>query len=113
MLREFGSSDLIGGQVGYRASRVVDNNLHSVVKTEEYISTVWMENRVTTACKFGLTPIYDEFNRSRPEANNILLGIFEARVTPLELKGRVYGNQDFRISYLVSANIGLSSSRLR
>ena len=50
---EFGSSDLIGGQLGYRASRVVDNNLHSVVKTEEHVSKVWMDNCVTTACKFG------------------------------------------------------------
>jgi len=92
---------------------VVNNYIHFVVKTEEPVSTVWMDNRVATACKFGLTPIYDEFNRSRPEANNVLLGIFEERVSPLELKGRVYGNQDFRISCLVSASSGFSSSRLR
>ena len=59
-----------------------------MVKTAEHVSTVWMENRVTTACKFGLTPIYNEFNRSRPEANNVLLGIFEERVSPLEWKGK-------------------------
>jgi nitric oxide reductase NorQ protein len=80
---EFGSSDLIGGQLGYRASRVVDNFIHSVVKTEENVSKVWMDNRITTACKFGLTLIYDEFNRSRPEANNVLLGILEERLLEL------------------------------
>jgi nitric oxide reductase NorQ protein len=80
---EFGSSDLIGGQLGYRASRVVDNYIHSVVKTEENVSKVWMDNRITTACKFGLTLIYDEFNRSRPEANNVLLGILEERLLEL------------------------------
>ena len=80
---EFGSSDLIGGQLGYRASRVVDNYIHSVVKTEENVSKVWMDNRITTACKYGLTLIYDEFNRSRPEANNVLLGILEERLLEL------------------------------
>jgi nitric oxide reductase NorQ protein len=80
---EFGSSDLIGGQLGYRASRVVDNFIHSVVKTEENVSKVWMDNRITTACKFGLTLIYDEFNRSRPEANNVLLGVLEERLLEL------------------------------
>jgi gas vesicle protein GvpN len=80
---EFGSSDLIGGQLGYRSSRLVDNYIHSVVKTEENVSKVWMDNRVTTACKLGLTLIYDEFNRSRPEANNVLLGVLEERMLDL------------------------------
>lgn len=80
---EFGSSDLIGGQLGYRATRVVDNFIHSVVKTEENVSKVWMDNRITTACKFGFTLIYDEFNRSRPEANNVLLGVLEERLLEL------------------------------
>lgn len=77
---EFGSSDLIGGQTGYRATRVIDNFIHSVMKTEENVSKVWVDNRITTACKLGLTLIYDEFNRSRPEANNVLLGILEERL---------------------------------
>ncbi len=80
---EFGSSDLIGGQLGYRATRVVDNYIHSVVKTEENVSRLWVDNRITTACKFGFTLIYDEFNRSRPEANNVLLGVLEERLLEL------------------------------
>lgn len=80
---EFGSSDLIGAQLGYRASRVVDNYIHSVLKTEENVSKTWMDNRVTTACKHGMTLIYDEFNRSRPEANNVLLGILGERLLEL------------------------------
>ncbi len=31
---EFASSDLIGGEHGYRMSRVMDNFIHSVLKTE-------------------------------------------------------------------------------
>lgn len=77
---EFGSSDLVGGQLGFRSTRVVDNFIHSVVKTEENFSKTWVDHRLTTACKYGLTVIYDEFNRSRPEANNVLLSILEERL---------------------------------
>ena len=82
---EFGSSDLIGGQLGYRSTRVVDNFIHSVMKTEENVSKTWVDHRLTNACKYGFTVIYDEFNRSRPEANNVLLGVLEERL--LELPG--------------------------
>ncbi len=77
---EFGGSDLIGKDVGYRKSKLIDNFIHSVVKTEENLSALWMDNRLTTACRRGYTLIYDEFNRSRPEANNVLLGVLEERV---------------------------------
>ena len=80
---EFGTSDLVGGQNGYRTTKVVDNFIHSVLKQEENFSKVWVDNRLTTACKFGFTLIYDEFNRSRPEANNVLLSILEERLLEL------------------------------
>ncbi|MBI2317281.1 MAG: AAA family ATPase [Betaproteobacteria bacterium] len=38
---------------------------------------------LTTACKYGFTLIYDEFTRSRPEANNVLLSILEERLLEL------------------------------
>ena len=85
---EFGSSDLVGGQLGYRSTRVVDNFIHSVVKTEENVSKTWVDHRLTNACKYGFTVIYDEFNRSRPEANNVLLGILEERLLEMPA-GRV------------------------
>lgn len=72
---EFGSSDLVGSDRGYRKSKLVDNFIHSVLKTEEQMSTLWVDNRLTTACQNGNTMIYDEFTRSRPEANNPLLSI--------------------------------------
>ena len=77
---EFGSSDLIGGQTGYRSTKVIDNYIHSVLKQEESVSKQWVDNRLTTACKYGFTLIYDEFTRSRPEANNVLLSILEERL---------------------------------
>ena len=80
---EFGSSDLIGGQTGYRSTKIVDNYISSVVKQQETVSKQWGDNRLTTACKFGFTLIYDEFTRSRPEANNVLLSILEERLLEL------------------------------
>jgi nitric oxide reductase NorQ protein len=80
---EFGSSDLIGKDAGYRKSKVVDNYIHSVLKTEENMNTMWVDNRLTTACQKGHTLIYDEFNRSRPEANNALLSVLEERILNL------------------------------
>jgi gas vesicle protein GvpN len=47
------------------------------------MDTVWVDNRLTTACQHGYTLIYDEFNRSRPEANNALLSVLEERILNL------------------------------
>lgn len=80
---EFGSSDLIGRDAGYKKSRLVDNYIHSVVKTEEEMRSLWVDNRLTTACRDGYTLIYDEFTRSRPEANNVLLSILEEKILNL------------------------------
>ena len=80
---EFGSSDLIGKDSGFRKSKLIDNYIHSVVKTEESLSTLWEDQRLTTACLNGYTLIYDEFNRSRPEANNVLLSILEGKILNL------------------------------
>jgi nitric oxide reductase NorQ protein len=80
---ELGSSDLIGSDYGYRKSKLIDNFIHSVVKTEETMNTLWADNRLTLACKNGDTLVYDEFTRSRPEANNALLSVLEERLLTL------------------------------
>ena len=80
---EFGTSDLIGDHTGYHKSKLVDNFIHSVLKTEENVSQRWVDNRLTTACKEGLTLVYDEFNRSRPAANNALLSVLEEGILTL------------------------------
>ncbi|MEK6766722.1 MAG: gas vesicle protein GvpN [Planctomycetota bacterium] len=77
---EYGSSDLVGADYGYRKSKVIDNYISSVMKTEENMMSQWVDNRLTTACKYGFTLVYDEFTRSRPEANNILLTILEEKL---------------------------------
>ena len=80
---EFVSSDLVGGNQGYHRSRLVDNYIHSVLKTEDDMKKQWVDNRLTTACRNGMTLVYDEFTRSRPEANNVLLSVLEERVLDL------------------------------
>lgn len=88
---EFGSSDLTGRDGGYRKRRLVDNFIHSVLKTEEEMRSLWVDSRLTTACQRGDTLIYDEFNRSRPEANNVLLTILSEKILNLP-KLRVSGD---------------------
>lgn len=80
---ELVGSDLVGRGTGYHRSRLVDNYIHSVIKTEEELTTTWVDNRLTTACQHGHTLIYDEFNRSRPEANNALLSVLSEGILNL------------------------------
>ena len=80
---EFSSSDLIGGEYGYHMKKVIDNFIHSVLKTEEDVQKRWVDNRLTVACKYGFTLIYDEFTRSRPEANNTLLSVLQEKMLDL------------------------------
>lgn len=91
---EYGSSDLVGGEYGYHKKKIIDNFIHSVLKTEESARTYWVDNRLTHACRNGFTFIYDEFSRSRPEANNILLSVLEERLLPLPQK-RDEAEEDF------------------
>ena len=89
---EFSTSDLVGGESGFRSRKVVDNYIHTVLKTEEDMSKRWMDNRLTIACRNGFTLIYDEFTRSRPEANNVLLSVLQERMLDLPALNRRDGN---------------------
>ncbi|MBI2866094.1 MAG: gas vesicle protein GvpN [Chloroflexi bacterium] len=80
---EFSTSDLVGAEHGFTVRRVLDNYIQSVLKTEEDMTNRWTDNRLTMACRYGLTLIYDEFTRSRPEANNVLLSVLQEKVLEL------------------------------
>ncbi|MDD3978388.1 MAG: gas vesicle protein GvpN, partial [Methanomicrobium sp.] len=80
---EFTTSDLVGGEYGYRMRKVVDRFVSRVLKTEEDMVKRWVDNRLTVACKNGFTMVYDEFTRSRPEANNVLLSILQEKIMDL------------------------------
>jgi len=96
---EFSTSDLVGGEYGYRTKKVIDNFIHSVLKTEEDMSRKWVDNRLTVACKYGFTLIYDEFTRSRPEANNALLAVLQEKMLDIpaakEREGYLRVHPDF------------------
>jgi gas vesicle protein GvpN len=80
---EFKTSDLIGNQSGYTRKKVVDNFIHSVMKVEDELRHNWIDSRLTLACREGFTLVYDEFNRSRPEVNNVLLSALEEKLLVL------------------------------
>ncbi len=80
---ELTTSSLVGGEYGYRAKKLIDNFVHTVLKVEEDVTRKWVDDRITVACKHGFTLIYDEFTRSRPETNNVLLSILEEKTLDL------------------------------
>jgi gas vesicle protein GvpN len=80
---EFTTSDLVGGEHGYHLRKVIDRYVSRVLKVEADMAKRWVDNRLTVACKYGFTLVYDEFTRSRPEANNILLSILQERMMDL------------------------------
>jgi gas vesicle protein GvpN len=94
---EFTTADLVGGEHGYRVRKVVDRFISRVLKTEEDMQKHWVDNRLTVACKNGFTLIYDEFTRSRPEANNILLSILQEKMMDMPI-GRGNGEPYLRVS---------------
>ncbi|MBD2663693.1 gas vesicle protein GvpN [Richelia sinica] len=80
---EFKSSDLIGSESGYTHKKLLDNYIHNVVKMEDEFRQNWVDSRLTLACREGFTLVYDEFNRSRPEVNNVLLSALEEKILSL------------------------------
>ena len=43
----------MGQDSGYRKHKVIDNYIHSVVKTEEEMKSLWLENRLTIPARTG------------------------------------------------------------
>ena len=100
---EMSTSDLVGRQSSYQYRKVVDRFIHSVLKYEETANQHWADHRLTTACREGCTLIYDEFTRSRPEANNILLGVLEERLLVMPAANQkdeyIKVHPDFRVIF--------------
>ncbi|MFH1713132.1 MAG: gas vesicle protein GvpN, partial [Candidatus Jacksonbacteria bacterium] len=104
---QLGTNDLVGGEHGYRYRRLVDNFISRVMKTEESMDKRWADSRLTIACKYGYTLLYDEFTRSRPEANNILLSVLQEKVMDLPLARGVeqaYLKVDPRFTAIFTSN---------
>lgn len=80
---EYKSSDLVGNNYGIHKKKVFDNYIHNVWKAEESVNQIWHDGKLTKACRLGYTFIYDEFNRSRPETNNVLLSVLQEGILDL------------------------------
>jgi gas vesicle protein GvpN len=80
---EYKPSDLVGGNSGVRRKKLLDNYVHSVWKAEESMDSVWYDGRITHACRNGYTFVYDDFTRSRPETNNVLLSVLQEKTLDL------------------------------
>lgn len=100
---DYSHTDLIGSMTGYKKQIVRDNYVHSVMKSTDVFTMNWVDGAITKACKNGYTLIYDEFTRSRPEANNALLSVLEEKVLYLPYVAKSNNEQevhpDFRVIF--------------
>lgn len=92
---ELDSGDIVGGPSGYSHTLYIDNFVHSVLKRKEEWERQWIVGRLTMACREGMTLVYDEFTRSHPEVNNVLLSVLEEGV--LQLPGVKAGEKYVRV----------------
>jgi gas vesicle protein GvpN len=93
---QMGTADLVGKESGFKRNYSRDQFIHNVVKVEEESKPLWVGRALTEACEKGYTVVYDEFTRSRPEANNVLLSVLEEGILPLRGM-HILVHADFRI----------------
>ena len=99
---QINDDNLIGGYSGLKKYFMEDNFISSVYKKEEFIRKDWRDGRLLTACREGSTVIYDEFTRTPPEVNNVLLSIIEEKVVDIPygiFSEYIRVNPDFRIIF--------------
>lgn len=80
------TNDLIGEYGEKERISERDQYIHNVVKSKDIVRDRWVDNPLTTAVKKGATLVYNEFSRTKPVANNVLLSVFEEGI--LELPGK-------------------------
>jgi gas vesicle protein GvpN len=80
------TSDLVGEYGEEERISERDQYIHNVVKSKDIVRDRWVDNPLTIAVREGATLVYNEFSRTKPVANNVLLSVFEEGV--LELPGK-------------------------
>lgn len=80
------TSDLVGEYAEKEKISERDQYIHNVIKSKDIIRDRWVDNPLTVAVREGATLVYNEFSRTKPVANNVLLSVFEEGV--LELPGK-------------------------
>ncbi|MEO0456989.1 MAG: gas vesicle protein GvpN [Cyanobacteria bacterium P01_A01_bin.114] len=98
---DFKAADLIGHAAGCAHEKVIGKDLHPLVTND--LSKCWVDSQLNQACREGFTLVYDEFNRSRPEVNNLFLSALEERLLVLPPNGYrqdyVRVSPDFRVIF--------------
>ena len=77
------TTDLIGGYSQVETNSIRDKYIHNVFKDKDILKAEWVDNPLTLACKYGYTLVYNEFSRSKPAANNVMLSIFSEGILEL------------------------------
>ena len=83
---DLSTSDLIGEYGEQERISERDKYIHNVVKSKDIVRDRWIDNPLTIAVREGATLVYNEFSRTKPAANNVLLSVLEEGV--LELPGQ-------------------------
>lgn len=77
------TADLVGGYSQVESESVRDRYIHTVIKAKNIMKAGWVDNPLTIACKNGYIFVYNDFSRAKPEANNVLLSVFQEGVLEL------------------------------
>lgn len=80
------TADLVGEFAESERHTVRDKYIHNVQKSTDIVRDRWVDNPLTMAVRDGATLVYNEFSRTKPVANNVLLSVLEEGV--LELPGQ-------------------------
>jgi len=90
------TADLVGGYSQVESESVRDRYIHTVIKAKNILKAGWVDNPLTIACKNGYIFVYNDFSRAKPEANNVLLSVFQEGV--LELPTRFGEERYIKVS---------------
>lgn len=74
------TEDLVGEHAGEEKYTERDNFVSGVLKEKSIIRDRWVDNPLAIAARQGATLVYNEFSRTKPIANNVLLSMFEEGV---------------------------------
>ena len=77
------TADLVGGYAKYETESLRDRFIHTVLKARDVVRAGWVDNPLTIACKYGTVFVYNDFSRAKPDANNILLSVFQEGILEL------------------------------
>jgi gas vesicle protein GvpN len=77
------TADLVGGYSKVETESLRDRFIHTVLKARDVMRAGWVDNPLTIACKYGTIFVYNDFSRAKPDANNVLLSVFQEGILEL------------------------------